>query len=301
MSLKLFGDLLNKSVALRAEHVPFRFDNLTAIPVHGEHMFAFEGMDRAFKFTPAGLWFLTYRLSDQLTDQEKNHMVALWEQSKTDPQPFVDMVNEYRAYQICAGDVREDYLITLIGDQCWSILTNYNPLPNEKILTWVADNNLHSNLLWGEVGPEAAHFYLSLNTEDDIHVGLHIVNGETGRTAFSYYAFVRSDNYTFDWPVHAKRRHLSLLGDAQENLLIALEEIKQLKVYDAMRRVQLREVTGLTALKNYDKIETLLTPSMNVVQMFSMLSEYQNKHGYKMVVKAALDLAMQEVEKELAR
>jgi hypothetical protein len=35
--------------------------------------------------------------------------------------------------------------------------------------------------------------------------------------------------------------------------------------------------------------------------MMATLSEYQNKHGYKMVIKSALDLAMQEVEKELAR
>lgn len=300
----VFNRTLRKVTDLKAEHIPFKFGELSYAGKYlfraGPVLFAFGDVKKAFDITRAGMWFLCYRLQDQLDAEDEKNLWKLWEKRETEPQALADEINNFRRFQVFAGDKRDSYILTLIGDNLMSVLTNYNPLYHTEILTWIQDNNLASNLLWADVGTEGAHFYLKLDTQDGVHIGLHIVNGETGRVAFSYTAFVRTDGgYVFDWPVHAKRRHLSLIDDAKSKLGDALAEISQLKVYDMMRSIRVSDIPDLTITKNYEKLADVIAPSMNIIQLMATLSEYENKHGYKLVVRAVLDKAMEKVTESL--
>jgi len=292
-----FDRLMVRAEDLKAEHIKFKFEDLSVVTTPKLPMFVFGDVSKAFDISSAGMWFLCYRLGDQLTPDEEAQLWELWKVRHSYPHKFVDAINMYRQFQIDAGDKRDFYILTLVEQHMMSVLTNYNPLFNTEILAWVKGNNLTDNLLWGDVGWESAHFFLKLDTQDDVHVGLHIVNGETGRVAFSYTAFVRTNGgYVYNWPVHAKRRHLSLIGDAKGKLHDALAEISQLKVYDIMRTVRVRDIPDLTITKNYEKIADSITPNMNVIQLMAALSGFENQHGYKGLVKEVLNKAMKTVE-----
>lgn len=157
-------------------------------------------------------------------------------------QQFVDTINDARDLQVLMEKKRtatEEYIgaFEVKNNKLYlaGLMTNYNPVSHEKVLTMIQDANLEEMVTWFTASNKELKVYFEGKKVPncDWKWGLVVYNGHTGHRTLGYGLYMEfgdQKHFMPDVPFVDRKRHLSPVFDFQDNLADVMQKTMQINI-----------------------------------------------------------------------
>ena len=195
-----------------------------------------------------------------------------------------------------------EYIAATFDGKIQGVMSNYKPVSHTVILRNIIDTGNQQHVESYYLNDKELGVYIRIMSADneDVVVGLKVLNGHSGHSALRHRMYVRSGAYQASHQIVASRnRHLSTVQDGVEAIENAFEAIEEIRVVDKLDNWEVNSAIDYISreLKNTSarQQELLLIASNDpdvatALDMVAVFGSYAQTRGYKTGASKMIDL-----------
>lgn len=182
------------------------------------------------------------------------------------------------------------------------LMSHYVPVPHARLLDIVESANLGDDIRrWHltETGLRLDIMVRAAGVQPEgsgkLLTALSISNGHSGHYALRYRLVVRVDDYEWSIPLTTRRRHLSKVGIALDQIKIAAKDVEDIRMEDRLRATPIDEVKNIigtistTVRQERLVMQVLDTNPTNAAEFIASMGVYASTVGYGAAVRGLID------------